>query len=98
MENRELLLAITELKSSMDKRFDALEKQVDSRLDKAEEQLYKLSRAIHSGGDDHEEDIQKLGDEVRDLRLSAKYVLSKISEHDVELYKAMNMLKNTSDE
>ncbi|MDX8290485.1 hypothetical protein SLL00_11810 [Metabacillus indicus] len=98
MENRELLLAITELKSSMDKRFDELEKQVDSRLDKAEEQLYKLSRAIHAGEVDQEEDIQKLGDGVKDLRLSAKYLLSKISEHDVELYKAMNMLKNTSDE
>jgi hypothetical protein len=82
----------------MDKRFDALEKQVDARLDKAEEQLYKLSKGMHSGEEDSEEDVQKLSDEVYDLRLTAKYLLEKSTEHDLELYKVMKMIRAASED
>ncbi|MGG4488082.1 hypothetical protein [Metabacillus idriensis] len=98
MENKELLLAITELKASIDKRFDALEKQVDMRLDKVEEQLYKLSKQeLADGDEDQDEALRELSAEVKDLRLSMKYALKKIGEHDFDVFKLLNMKNDTSD-
>ncbi|TDL80491.1 hypothetical protein [Peribacillus frigoritolerans] len=98
MENKELLLAITELKASIDKRFDVLEKQVDVRLDKVEEQLYKLSKqGLGDGDDDQDEPLRELNAEVKDLRLSMKYALKKIGEHDFDVYRLLNMKNDTSE-
>ncbi|WP_315906814.1 hypothetical protein [Priestia koreensis] len=47
METKELLLAITELKSSLDRRFDALEKHLDKRFDEIDEKLYHCKRTFN---------------------------------------------------
>jgi uncharacterized lipoprotein YehR (DUF1307 family) len=100
VENKEILLAITELKSSMDKRYDALEKLMDKRLDSVEEQLYKIGKKLDAKGKaaeddvDHAENLEVL---FKDLKLTVGYTLKKVSEHDISLFRLEKMVERNDD-
>lgn len=85
MERREVLLAITELKSSIDKRFDTLEQQLDKRLDSVDEQLYKIRQKLELDGEELQSvDIgETFGDikkQLEVLRYDVEYVAKIVNE------------------
>ncbi|WP_312500629.1 hypothetical protein [Bacillus luti] len=89
MGNTEILLAITELKSSIDKRFDALEKQFDKRLDSVSEELYKIKQNQDTVGVQQSEDIRKQIDKVEKdiiiLNQDVMFLAGKLGVHDLKL-------------
>ncbi|OKO50736.1 hypothetical protein ABH17_027945 (plasmid) [Bacillus toyonensis] len=89
MENKEILLAITELKSSIDKRFDALEKQFDKRLDSVSEELYKIKQNLVTVDGQQSEDTQKQIDKIeRDIKIlnqDVMFLAGKLGVHDLKL-------------
>ncbi|MFE8695978.1 hypothetical protein ACFYKT_06400 [Cytobacillus sp. FJAT-53684] len=90
MENKEILLAITELKSSIDKRFDTLEKQFDNRLDSVSEELYKIKKYLDTVEVQQSEDtrkiINKIEKELIILNHDVKFLAEKFGIHDMKLY------------
>lgn len=100
MENKEILLAITELKSSMDKRYDALEILMDKRLDIVEEQLYKMGKKLDAKGKTAKDDIDQAENlEVlfKDLKLTVDYTLKMVSEHDIALFRLEKLIEINDD-
>lgn len=89
MENTEILLAIAELKSSIDKRFDALEKQFDKRLDSVSEELYKIKQNLDTADGQQSEDtrkqIDKIEKDVKILNQDVMYLAGKLGVHDLKL-------------
>lgn len=81
MENKELLLAITELKSSLDKRFDDLEKLIDKRFDSVSEELYKIRNSLSSSegitSEEFSGKIDSIEKEIQILNLDVKYLAGK---------------------
>ncbi|MEH6945223.1 hypothetical protein, partial [Bacillus sp. JJ722] len=97
MENKELLLAITELKSSIDKRFDNLEKQFDKRLDSVSEELYKIKKNLDTDGqgqqfEDHREKLSKLERDIIVLNHDVKYLSEKYSTMELRLLRIERQL------
>ncbi|AIE59918.1 hypothetical protein [Bacillus methanolicus] len=98
MERREVLLAITELKSSIDKRFDTLEQQLDKRLDSVDEQLYKIRQKLELDGEELQSaDIgETFGDikkQLEVLRYDVEYVAKIVNECDRKLYRVEKKLE-----
>ncbi|HDR3326345.1 MULTISPECIES: hypothetical protein [Bacillus cereus group] len=89
MGNTEILLAITELKSSIDKRFDALEKLFDKRLDSVSEELYKIKQNLDAVGVQQSEDTRKQIDKVEKdiiiLNQDVMFLAGKLGVHDLKL-------------
>lgn len=99
MENKELLLAITELKSSLDKRFNDLEKQFDKRLDSISEELYKIKNNLNSVEGLKSEDIRGkmyiIEDEIKILNHDIGYLAGEFGKHDMKLNRFNNLLLNS---
>ncbi|HDR7661073.1 hypothetical protein [Bacillus toyonensis] len=89
MENTEILLAITELKSSIDKRFDALEKQFDKRLDSVSEELYKIKQNLDTVDgqqcEDTRKQIDKIEKDIKILNQDVMFLAGKLGVHDLKL-------------
>ncbi|MEK4743884.1 hypothetical protein [Bacillus sp. FSL R9-9481] len=96
MENTEILLAITELKSSIDKRFDALEKQFDKRLDSVSEELYKIKQNLDTVDGQQSEDtrkqIDKIEKDVKILNQEVMFLAEKLGVHDLKLIGIQNKI------
>ncbi|WP_342540039.1 hypothetical protein MHI39_20070 [Heyndrickxia sp. FSL K6-6286] len=90
MENKEILLAITELKSSIEKRFDSLEKQFDKRFDTVSEELYKIKQFLDSEEVKQSEDtlikINKIEKEIKTLNQDVNFLAGKLGVHDMKLF------------
>ncbi|UNL86749.1 hypothetical protein [Priestia koreensis] len=89
METKELLLAITELKSSLDRRFDALEKHLDKRFDEIDEQLYRVNKKLHNHQQDEldEREVIPLQKNIQSLQIEMEYVGKLVGECDRKLFR-----------
>ncbi|AJH75435.1 hypothetical protein DJ86_657 [Bacillus cereus ATCC 4342] len=89
MENTEILLAITELKSSIDKRFDALEKNFEKRLDSVSGELYKIKQNLDTVDGQQYEDTRKQMDKIeKDIEIlnqDVMFLAKKLGVHDLKL-------------
>ncbi|MGH0681358.1 hypothetical protein [Bacillus mycoides] len=89
MENTEILLAITELKSKIDKRFDALEKQFDKRLDSVSEEVYKIKKNLDTVDgqqcEDTRKQIDKIEKDIKILNQDVMFLAGKLGVHDLKL-------------
>ncbi|PEO57529.1 MULTISPECIES: hypothetical protein [Bacillus cereus group] len=89
MESIEILLAITELKSSIDKRFDILEKQFDKRLDSVSEELYKIKQNLdivdRQQCEDTRKQIDKIEKDIKILNQDVMFLAGKLGVHDLKL-------------
>lgn len=98
MENKEILLAITELKSSIDKRFDALEKQFDKRLDSVSEELYKIKQNLDTFDgqqcEDTRKQIDKIEKDIKILNQDVMFLAGKLGVHDLKLIGIENKIYN----
>lgn len=89
MENTEILLAITELKSKIDKRFDALEKQFDKHLDSVSEEVYKIKKNLDTVDgqqcEDTRKQIDKIEKDIKILNQDVMFLAGKLGVHDLKL-------------
>ncbi|MEH6429210.1 hypothetical protein V7759_07010 [Bacillus sp. H7(2023)] len=96
MGNTEILLAITELKSSIDKRFNALEKQLDKRLDSVSEELYKIKQNLDTVDGQQSEDtrkqINKIEKDIKILNQDVMFLAGKLGVHDLKLMGIKNKI------
>ncbi|WP_391203104.1 hypothetical protein [Psychrobacillus sp. L4] len=81
---------MTELKSSIDKRFDDLEKQFDKRLDTVSEELFKIKQCLSAIGKekqffDNKEKLSKIEKDIKNINLDVEYLVKKSGVLDMKL-------------